>query len=87
MDEALLAFNHWLQHAVRQIRWRRLEAPHTIDTERQGVGHAEATATHTGMLEIPGLGHVPAYQLSTGEVVFEAQTLCRLFGLEDHPHA
>jgi hypothetical protein len=82
MDEDLLAFQHWLQHATRQIRWRRLARPPLIDTVREAAS-GEATPTHEGILDIPGVGPVPAYKLATGEVVFEAETLCRLFGIEE----
>jgi hypothetical protein len=85
MDDDRLAFQHWLQHAIRQIHWRRLDRTPTIDTVRERSIEAAAIATHEGMLEIPGVGHVPAYKLTTGEVVFEAETLCRLFWLEDEP--
>jgi hypothetical protein len=74
-------FEAYLHHAVQQIHWRVLEAsvPALAQTLR---GAGEVRATHEGILELPGVGRVKAYRLSTGEAVFEAEEICRLFGLD-----
>jgi cell division inhibitor SulA len=68
-----LALSELLHRATQQVRWRVLAVPLPTD--------GAAMVTHEGVLELPGLGGVKAYQLSSGEVVFEVEDVIRLLRL------
>jgi hypothetical protein len=68
-------FHLALARLLDQVDWRPV--PH----DTPAVASAGPYATHEGVLSTP-LGDIPCYQLSSGERVFDAEAVARVFGID-----
>jgi hypothetical protein len=73
-DRSFADFRAAMDHLMDQVAWR-------VVPRAASVQPGEPYATHEGILQTP-MGNIPCFQLNTGERVFDAETVVRLFGLD-----
>jgi hypothetical protein len=76
-DLSFVDFRAALDRLLDQVAWR-------VVPRAASLQPGEPYATHEGILQTP-IGNIPCYQLNTGEHVFDAGTVARLFGLDAEP--